>query len=563
MLKSLQVHNFALIEDATVDFVPGFNIFTGETGAGKSILIDAFSMVLGSRASADFIRSGADSFWVQAVFDPEGSPQVKRILAEQDIEEDEFLFLKRKLSLNGKSQNCVNGVQVPLAVVKALSELLVDIHGQHENQALLKPQTPLRLIDIYGGSGVKQALAEYQAVYVKYVAAAAKVKELQNSDADRERLLDRLDWEIKEILEAQLEPDEEAKLQKEAKLLQNGSRILDAVSGAHEALDAEDGILEVLARARDGLGGVTRYDPQLQKYYEVLDSAWINLDDLRQELSGYLSGSSFDEERVEAVQKRLDLYYRLHKKYGADYEAVQNYLHQAQERYSELQDLESRIAQAEKNLSAAKKETLARGALLTRLRQEKAQLLAQDVVQHIQDLAMPYGRFEFSFKEVGCGASGRDEINFLFSANKGEPLQTLGRVASGGELSRVALALKTVLSHVTGVPTMVFDEIDTGVGGITAQKMAEKLAIIAAGSQVLCITHLPQIAAYADRHIHIVKSSEGERTATRLEVLQGREQVEEIRRMTAGDNTSAAATASAREQLSAAARFKNNLQKLL
>jgi len=563
MLKSLQVHNFALIEDATVEFAPGFNIFTGETGAGKSILVDAFSMVLGSRASVDFIRSGTDSFWVQAVFDPEENPQVKKILAEQDIEEDECLFLKRKLSLNGKSQNFVNGVQVPLAVIKSLSELLVDIHGQHENQTLLKPQTPLRLVDIFGGAVLKQALTEYQAVYGRYVAAAAKLQELQNSDADRERLLDRLDWEIKEIEEAELKPGEEEALQDEAKLLQNGGKIMAAVSGAHQSLDEEKGVLEALAQAREDLGGVSRYDGRLQKFYEVLDSAWINLDDLRQELSGYLSGSSFDEERVEAVQKRLDLYYRLHKKYGAEYEDLQHYLEKARARYAELQDLEARIAQAGKVLAAAQKETLAKGTVLTKLRQEKARALAGEVTRHMRDLAMPDGRFELSFKEIPCGPHGRDEVNFMFSANRGEPLQTLGRVASGGELSRVALALKTVLCHVTGVPTMVFDEIDTGVGGITAQKMAEKLAIIAARSQVLCITHLPQIASYADRHLYIFKASQGERTATSLKLLEGQARVEEIRRMTAGDNASAAATASAKEQLAAAARFKAGLTRLI
>lgn len=279
MLQSLHVHNFALIEDAKIDFASGFNIFTGETGAGKSILIDAFGVVLGNRASADYIRSGADSFWVQAVFDISGIEAVKALLAQHGIDEEDELFLRRRILANGKSQATVNGVQVPLAVLKSFSELLVDIHGQHENQALLKPDAPLTLVDLYGRKEIAPVLKTYQTLYEAYLATQARLTQLENTGSERERILDRLEWEIKEITDAALEAGELEVLQEEARRLQNSGKIMTAVSGAHEYLDAERGILDVLAAAKDQLSAVVRYDERLSSACEAWKAAgslWTN-----------------------------------------------------------------------------------------------------------------------------------------------------------------------------------------------------------------------------------------------------------------------------------------------
>ena len=557
MLQSLHVHNFALIEDAKIDFAPGFNIFTGETGAGKSILIDAFGVVLGNRASADYIRSGADSFWVQAVFDISGLTAVKALLAEQGIDEEDELFLRRRILANGKSQATVNGVQVPLAVLKSFSEALVDIHGQHENQALLKTDAPLLLVDLYGRDDITPVRRAYQELYNAYLATQAKLTQLENTGSERERILDRLDWEIKEITDAALEAGELETLQEEAKRLQNSGKIMAAVSGAHDLLDADRGILENLAAAKDQLTAVLRYDERLGGACESMESSWITLDECRRELSDYLSGEEYDGQRAATVENRLDLWYRLQKKYGDSYEAITAYLQQAQQQADELTQLEANIAKTKQLLTQQKNELEQQAQQLTKLRCKYAAELASKVTEHIHDLAMPEGKFEIAVTaKEAFGKTGKDELTFLFTANLGEPIRPLLKVASGGELSRVALAIKTVLLNASGVPTMVFDEIDTGVGGVTAQKMAEKIAVIATVGQVLCITHLPQIASFADRHIQIHKESADGRTSTGLTMLDAEGRIRELMRMTVGDNVSEVAYANAKELLAAAVKYK-------
>lgn len=557
MLQSLHVHNFALIEDAKIDFAPGFNIFTGETGAGKSILIDAFGVVLGNRASADYIRSGADSFWVQAVFDISGLTAVKALLAEQGIDEEDELFLRRRILANGKSQATVNGVQVPLAVLKSFSEALVDIHGQHENQALLKTDAPLLLVDLYGRDDITPVRRAYQELYNAYLATQAKLTQLENTGSERERILDRLDWEIKEITDAALEAGELETLQEEAKRLQNSGKIMAAVSGAHDLLDTDRGILENLAAAKDQLTAVLRYDERLGGACESLESSWITLDECRRELSDYLSGEEYDGQRAATVESRLDLWYRLQKKYGDSYEAITAYLQQAQQQADELTQLEANIAKTKQLLAQQKNELEQQAQQLTKLRCKYAAELASKVTEHIHDLAMPEGKFEISVTaKEAFGKTGKDELTFLFTANLGETIRPLLKVASGGELSRVALAIKTVLLNASGVPTMVFDEIDTGVGGVTAQKMAEKIAVIATVGQVLCITHLPQIASFADRHILIHKESADGRTSTGLATLDAEGRIRELMRMTVGDNVSEVAYANAKELLAAAVKYK-------
>ena len=557
MLQSLHVHNFALIEDAKVTFTPGLNVFTGETGAGKSILIDAFGIVLGARASAGMVRSGTEGFWVQAVFDGAADARIETLLQEQGIEAEESLFLKRQVTASGKSQSSINGVQVPLSVLKKFSSLLVDIHGQHENQALLQPQTPRELVDSFGGQETQNAVAVYKEVYQAFCAAQAKLDALERQGSDRERLLDRLAWEIQEIEAAGLKPGEEEDLRREAKVLQHSGKIMEALHASHTELDREGGALEHLAEVREQLSCALRYDEQLQPLYEEADSAWIAADDLRSRLSDLLDRGGLDEARVVQVQERLDLLYRLQKKYGAGEETVLAYLATAREQYEALQNLEAGISKAKQEVQIAFSHLEKAGTVLTKARKKYAEQLCAGVVRHIRDLAMPDGRFSIGFQaKETFGEIGRDQMEILFSANLGEPLRPLAQVASGGELSRLALALKTVLTDLNSVGTMVFDEIDTGVGGVTAQKMAEKMALIAQRGQVLCITHLPQIAAFADRHIQIRKEAEQGRTVTHLDVLGQAGRVEELMRMTAGDHVTEAARNTAKELLAAAEKCK-------
>ena len=562
MLQSLHVHNFALLEDAHADFTPGFNVFTGETGAGKSILIDAFGMVLGGRASVDYVRSGTEGLWVQAVFDITNQEDIKNILREQGLEAEDDLFLKRQISAAGKSRALVNGVQVPLAVLKQIGTALVDIHGQHENQALLKPEAARLVTDAFGGATLQAALTAYQKDYALYVKANKTLAQLQQDNEEQDLLMDRYAWEINEITKANLVVGEEEGLEAEARLLQNSERIIRSVNAAYEQLDDEDAVLARLARVRDELVYAARYDERLQSLAEVVDSAWINLDDCRSELADYLSRSDFNEERATEVQQRLDTIYRLHKKYGGSTEAVLAYLESTQAKLAQLQNIAAALEKAQHELTQATKRLQVTAAALTKERERSAVALSQSITTHIHDLAMPNGRLEIAITPLErFTTTGRDAVRFLFSGNLGEPLNDLEKVASGGELSRIALAMKTVLMHTTQVGTMVFDEIDTGVGGVTAQKMAEKIAAIATVGQVLCITHLPQIAAFADNHIYIEKKSAEGRTATVLTVLDYNQRLQELVRMTAGVSTSRAALESATELLVAADEVKKSLRK--
>ena len=562
MLQSLHVHNFALLEDAHADFTPGFNVFTGETGAGKSILIDAFGMVLGGRASVDYVRSGTEGLWVQAVFDITNQEDIKNILREQGLEAEDDLFLKRQISAAGKSRALVNGVQVPLAVLKQIGTALVDIHGQHENQALLKLEAARLVTDAFGGATLQAALTAYQKDYALYVKANKTLAQLQQDNEEQDLLMDRYAWEINEITKANLVVGEEEGLEAEARLLQNSERIIRSVNAAYEQLDDEDAVLARLARVRDELVYAARYDERLQSLAEVVDSAWINLDDCRSELADYLSRSDFNEERATEVQQRLDTIYRLHKKYGGSTEAVLAYLESTQAKLAQLQNIAAALEKAQHELAQATKRLQVTAAALTKERERSAAALSQSITTHIHDLAMPNGRLEIAITPLErFTTTGRDAVRFLFSGNLGEPLNDLEKVASGGELSRIALAMKTVLMHTTQVGTMVFDEIDTGVGGVTAQKMAEKIAAIATVGQVLCITHLPQIAAFADNHIYIEKKSADGRTATVLTVLDYNQRLQELVRMTAGVSTSRAALESATELLVAADEVKKSLRK--
>ena len=559
MLQSLHVHNFALIEDAAVEFTGGFNIFTGETGAGKSILIDAFGIVLGGRASASFVRSGADAFWVQAVFNVT-DPRVEALLAEQDIEAEDFLFLKRRVTAAGKSQSSVNGIPVPLTVLKQFGQLLVDIHGQHENQLLLQPQAPRELTDAFGGEAAKPVRKAYQVQYQNYEEAKAALQKLEEQGSQRERLMDRLSWEIQEIGDANIKVGEEEALREEAKLLQNSGKIMTALQNASNRLEQEQGALSQLAEIREQIASAARYDERLQPVYEGIDSAWIAADDARSQLQDYVDSRDFDPARMTEVQDRLDLLYRLQRKYGNGEEAVLAYLEQAKEQYALLQDLDSRIANAQKEVKGITGKLAENAKQLTRLRKQNADKLCKEIEAHIRDLAMPDGKLQIQFTEQpDFTPEGKDKMELLFSANAGEPLQPLSQVASGGELSRLALAVKTALMDSHSAGTMVFDEIDTGVGGVTAQKMAEKLALISGKGQVLCITHLAQIAAFADRHIRIQKETRDNRTSTHLTVLDKKGRVQELVRMTAGEHVTKAAEENAAALLEAANEFKETL----
>lgn len=561
MLDTLHVHNFALLEDVKVDFTKGFNVFTGETGAGKSILIDALSVVLGGRASTDFVRADTDGFWVQAVFSCDGNEELNAILAEQGIEQEDSLFLKRMVSANGKSKASINGVQVPLQVLRQVGAILVDIHGQHENQLLLQEDAARMLTDKFGEQELASLLENYGTDYETYTALVRKVKELQAANNDREHLLELYQHIQEEIAAAELLPGEEYELKREATLMQHGEKIAKNVNTAYNILDGESSVLSILADAKNQLAEVCEYDGRLQELFNSLESAWINIDECRSELGDYAEQIDFNEDRFNEIQNRLDLFYSLEKKYGSTIEEVIAYGEEISRKYEDLEKISETIARAEQELRMAEDKLAVTAAKLSKARKKVAKELTATITTHIRDLAMPEGRVEIAFGESeNFTKYGKDVMTVLFSANKGEPLLELVKVASGGELSRLALAVKTVMLGKEKVSCMVFDEIDSGVGGVTAERMAEKIAMLSQTGQVLCITHLPQIAAFADRHIYIQKMVAKERTITKLDVLLEAGRVEELVRMAAGSNKTMAAIQTAEEMLKKARGFKNNIK---
>lgn len=562
MLMSLHVHNFALIEDAVIEFTEGFNVFSGETGAGKSILIDAFGIALGNRASVDYIRKGAEEYWVQAVFDIAELSEIKDMLEEQGLEsEEDNLFIRRRVFLNGKSQTTVNGVQVPLAFLHRLTEFLVDIHGQHENQQLLKVGAPQVLIDLYGAAEIKEIFANYQQKYKFYLQTKEELDLLLEKNSDREKLLDVLTWEVQEIDDAKLSVGEDDELQEEAKLLTHGSKIIEATSRSYQLLNGDEtelrGVLDYINDARTNLASVEAYDSKLHDLYLILDSVWFNLEDVRQTLGDYLAETTFEPKLLDEIQERLDLIYRLKKKYGVTISEILEYAAKAKIQREELLLLDEHIAQKRKILEKAKQELLVCAQALTVIRKKMASEFTAKITEHIRDLAMEDANFTAEFKlRNNLAANGVDDITFYFNANLGQEAKPLLKVASGGELSRIALAIKTVLLEKSGVPTMVFDEIDTGVGGVTAQRMAEKIAIIAKVKQVLCITHLAQIACFADNHLYITKSTKDGQTITQIRSLSETEKIEEIMRMTGGTSMTSAARDNAKQLLALASQTK-------
>ena len=565
MLTSLEVHNFALIENLRVDFTPGFNVFTGETGAGKSILIDAFSIVLGSRASVDYLRQGAANYWIQAVFDIEDQPAVQAVLKELDLDgEEDTLFLRRKVTAQGKSQAFVNEHQVPVHVLSRLARLLADIHGQHENQSLLAPGAALSIVD-QGSEAIPPLLQHYRESYQAYDAAAKELAYWQQKDNHRTEELTRLGDEIKEIEEAHIRIGEDEELRAQVKKLQHQENILQAMGEAYGYLDGGEGpgVLSGITCAMKALDQVLEYAPELAHYRDALDNAWQTLEDVRQSLGDEKENDSDQQEVLAQAQERLDMLYHLKQKYGGTLEKVLAYAERAQKEYNSLLKLDDTLRRLKKKTAELYAVVQQQADALTKAREEAGKNLCKALLPHIRDLAMPQGRVAISFSRLPkCGARGQDEAQFLFSANAGMDLKPLGKIASGGELSRFALALKTVMLRQLGVPTMIFDEIDTGVGGVTAQKMAEKMALIARQRQVLCITHLAQIACFADHHLYIHKQVEGDSTTTRIQVLSPEDKVREIMRMTGGTNASASARENAKELLAMAQQFKEKSKEM-
>lgn len=564
MLKSLTVWNFALLEHVQVEFQSGLNILTGETGAGKSILIDSLGAVLGARMSADMVRSGCDWLRVEAVFSLEDeSLGLHELLTQQAIDDsDKELIITRQLTRAGRSTALVNGCHVTLAILRQIGAYLVDIHGQNENLALLKEENQFHLLDGYDPD-VAEALAAYECAYREWREKKKAYEEKQQASREYAQRLDMLHWQDKEISEANLKAGEDEALEAEIRKLSHAEKIVGSIEESYELLEGGGGsglgVLPALSQVKKDLEDISRFDDALANAQKMVEEAYISLQEASYELRDYGESVEFSPARLDQLQSRMDVIYRLCKKYGATLGDVLAHQEKVERELSEIENYDEDIAALEKEIAALEKELGKKAAALTELRRAAAKDLSSAIEEQLFALGMPKAQLAIHVEPAAdYGPRGRDEVAMFFSANPGEAEKPLQKVASGGELSRIALAIKTVASsRDSSVPSMVFDEIDTGIGGRTAQMVAERIALVAQYKQVLCITHLPQIACMADAHLYISKRTEEGTTATQIRPLSERERISEIARMASGADMTTASLDNAREMVSHAKMKKD------
>lgn len=551
MLVELAVEQIAIIDRLNLRFEPGLNVLTGETGAGKSILIDALSLALGERAEAEMLRAGAEHAQVTAVFDVSSSPHLLARLLELGVTpEDSLLYLTRELFAGGRSQARVNGRPVPVATLKAVGDLLADLHGQHQHQSLFNLNEQMRFLDQWCGEKTLALKAELGNCVREMRALQRELSGLQADARERAHLLDLYTFQKQEIEQAHLVPGEEEELVAEERRLAHAERLFATAETAYELLTAgEPSAVDLLAQSVRGLEEVLPVDADLQPLMENLRNALYAVQDTAGELRAYRDRVEFNPERLSEVQERLHLIRTLKRKYGDTVEAVLEYLREVIEKMRSLQGGEERAEEIAAELERKKQRAQGLAAELSKLRREGARRFEQAVAQELSELAMPRARFEVKLTPKPLETDGADAIEFLIAPNPGEPPRPLSKIASGGELSRVMLAIKSVLADIEDVPTLVFDEIDIGIGGRTAGVLGEKLHSLSTRRQILCITHLPRIASRARLHLLIEKRETEERTVTAVTPVEGDARVREIARML-GD-TGESAMRHAREMLEA------------
>ena len=556
MLTELQIENIAVIESADISFGDGLNVLTGETGAGKSIVIDALHMVTGGRIGREIIRTGAAWAAVTAVFD---APDEVSWLEEIGVEppEDGTLILFRKLFADGKNVCRINGRTVPVAQLREAGAMLVDIHGQNDGRKMLDETTHLRYLDGYAGAG--PALAEYRDSYLELRDLESQLRSLEMDEGERARTVDMLTYQIEEIERVSPVPGEYEELGRRRELLKNAARLTEFVEQARSALNGSggsEGAVALAEEAEAALAHTERFTDRFSQAAEQIREARYQLDDAAETLADSLRELDFSPGELEDLEERYAALRRLMKKYGPEEQDVLDHLAASKEKLEELQGSDDARERLKTRIDKMKPETAALAAKLTAARRRGADRLEKEIVRELGDLNMKGIRFEVRMEPCDLTGTGADDVGFYMSANAGEAPGRLSRIASGGELSRIMLAMKNVLAGGDAVQTLVFDEIDTGVSGIAAQRVAEKLWRLGIGRQVLCVSHLAQIAAMADEQYSVEKNQSGGRTYTTVRLLDRPGRCAELGRLTGGDRITQLTLESAEEQLNQAEAYK-------
>jgi DNA repair protein RecN (Recombination protein N) len=552
MIIELTVENIAIIERAQLTLGPGFTVFTGETGAGKSLLVDAIELALGARGDSDLVRTGAAKASVSAVFDLSMRPELLSICAELGLPvEDSLLYVSRELVAEGRSQCRIGGKLTPVSVLRQLGTLLVDLHGQHDHQSLLHEERHVAFLDAWIGLPARTLLSEVHERYREYEAAQAHLSVLRQGLRDREQRIDMLKFQIAEIEEAAPLAGEMEELENRLSRLKHAERLSESAMASLEALsEGQTPAVDLIADAVRRLDEAARLDTSLEDVSEPIRTAFYALQDGVAALRSYADGVEADPQLLEDTAARMDTLKRLRRKYGEDEAAVLAFLEAARTELETLTDAEASEEELARAVDDARQGLTDAAGRLTDLRVEKAAAFSEEVQSQLRDLALEKARFKVEVRPKTIDAQGGDEISFAFSANPGEALRPLAKIASGGEISRVMLAIKTALAGKAGVPTLIFDEVDAGLSGRAAAVVGRKLEELAQHYQVVAISHLPQIASRAASHYRIEKQEIDGRARTGLRLMGEEERVEEVARLLAGETLSDTALANARELLS-------------
>ncbi len=538
MLSQLFIKNIAVIESASIDFENGFNVFTGETGAGKSILIDAINAVLGGRTSRDLVRTGESKAFVSAVFS-DISPKVKVVLEELGYDsDDDELLISREISVEGKNICKINARPATVSALKQLSGALIDVHGQHDSAILQNPELHIGYIDAFGGT--EDEISAYRESYKAMKETEWAIKKISMDDSDKEARIDLLKYQIGEIEAAAVEEGEEDELLALSKRIKSSENIMELVSGTVAALDGDDGAegaLDELETVIKNAEELAEYFPDFAGISEKFKSTYYELEEFANDVKNCADELDFDPQLQNRTEKRLDEIFRLKRKYGGSVEAVFAYYDKAVKELDGIEFSEERLEKLNKEYAVLKKAAEERASVLTQKRLAAAQAFEHAVMDELSYLNMPNVRFSVNFEHTDFTESGCDSIEFYIATNAGEPLKPLAKIASGGELSRIMLSIKNVLADKDEVGTLIFDEVDTGISGAAAQKVGKKLKQVSKGRQIICVTHLAQVAAFADNHLLISKATENGRTFTSVISLDKEGKIRELARIMGGEIT--------------------------
>ncbi|MBO1512434.1 DNA repair protein RecN [Metabacillus bambusae] len=543
MLAELSIKNFAIIESLTVSFEKGLTVLTGETGAGKSIIIDAIHLLAGARGSSEFVRYGEKRAELEGLFllDDEKHPVYTKCEDFGIDVSDGMIVLRRDLSSSGKSICRINGKLVTIAILREIGQYLVDIHGQHDNQELMNEENHLTLLDQYGGKKVKQALGEYVEIYKSFDLLRKKITQLSENEQEMAHRLDLLQFQLEEIESADLQPKEDELLQEEKTQISNYEKIYESLQNSYNSLHGEHKGLDWVGHAMSNLEDVGLINTTLKELSETISNAYYLLEDLSYQVRNELEALEFDPERLNFVESRLNEINHLKRKYGQSVEEILTYSAKIEDEIDTIQNRDSHLHKLQKELDSVLQDLTIEANNVTSIRKNFAKVLIDEIHRELKELYMEKTTFDVNFakkrtstNDLKYSPAGIDEVEFYLSTNPGEPLKPLSKTASGGELSRIMLAMKSIFSQHQGITSIIFDEVDTGVSGRVAQAIAEKIYRVSNGSQVLCITHLPQVAAMADTHLYIAKETNTGRTKTSVKPLAEEEKIKEIGRMIAG-----------------------------